>query len=227
MIGKICMVTGASGGVGKDTSLQLAERGATVVMVCRNLESGKKVLGEVKRKTNNDSIFLLQADLSSQTAIRQLATDFRNEFPFLHVLINNAAIISRKHTITSDSPETQFAVNHLAYFLLTNLLLDVLEASAPARVVNVGSEVHRDITIDFYDLESERVYCHRLVYARTKLANLLFTYELAERLRENNVTVNRLHPGVISTNLLAAYEGMPRFFRFLTMLKGAKLRGEG
>lgn len=215
------MVTGANAGIGKATALGLAKMGASVVMVCRSKERGEAALHETKRKTGNDSITLLLADLSSQTSIRQLAADFKAQYPSLHVLINNAGIIPRERTMTVDGLEMQFAVNHLAYFLLTNLLLDALKASAPARVVNVASMVHQGATINFADLQSERNYNRTRVYAWTKLANVLFTYELARRLEGTQITVNCLHPGMIATNMLTDYMGIPRSLRAAKRIMGA------
>jgi NAD(P)-dependent dehydrogenase (short-subunit alcohol dehydrogenase family) len=207
MIGKICIVTGANAGIGKATALGLAQRGATVVMVCRSRERGAAAKGEIMEKTGNQSVDMLLADLSSQAAIRHLAADFQQRYSSLHVLINNAGIIPQTRTVTEDGLEMQLAVNHLAYFLLTNLLLDLLKASAPARIMNVSSGVHAGATIDFDDLQSERAYRPSTVYGRTKLMNVLFTYELARRLQGTAVTANCLHPGVIATKLNRDYMG--------------------
>ena len=153
MIGKTCLVTGANAGIGKATARGLAKMGATVVMVCRSRERGEVALAEITRESGNDSVFLLLADLSSQTAIRNLAADFTAAYPRLHVLINNAGIIAKRRTLTEDGLETQFAVNHLAYFLLTNLLLETLKASAPARIINVSSKRSEEHTSE---LQSQR-----------------------------------------------------------------------
>lgn len=212
MNGETCIVTGANAGIGKATALGLAKMGAKVVMVCRSRERGEVALAEITRESGNDSVSLLLADLSSQTAIRNLAADFTATYPSLHVLINNAGMIPKRRTVTEDGLETQFAVNHLAYFLLTNLLLDKLKASAPARIINVSSKVHERASIDFDDLQSERSYRPTSVYAWTKLANVLFTFELARRLEATRVTANCLHPGPVATNLLADYmPSVPRF----------------
>ncbi|MCZ6479171.1 MAG: SDR family oxidoreductase [candidate division NC10 bacterium] len=219
LTGKTCMVTGANAGIGKATALGLAKMGATVVMVCRNRKRGEAALTEIKRESGNDAVSLLLADLSSQAAIQQLAQDFKARYPTLHVLINNAGIVLKKRILTNDKLETQFAVNHLAYFLLTNLLLDDLKASAPARIVNVSSQAHKGVSIDFDDLQSERSYRRTHVYAWTKLANVLFTYELARRLEGTQVTANCLHPGVIATSLIGDY--MPNPLRFMTKIIGA------
>ena len=213
------MVTGANAGIGKATALGLAKMAATVLMVCRNRERGEAALTEVKRESGNDAVSLLLADLSSQTSIRHLAADFKAKYSHLHVLINNAGIITKKRVLTEDKLETQFAVNHLAYFLLTNLLLDTLKVSGPARIVNVSSHAHQRASIDFDNLQSERSYHRTHVYAWTKLANVLFTYELSRRLEGTQVTANCLHPGVIATNLVGDY--LPRPLRFITQIIGA------
>jgi len=218
MSGRICMVTGANAGIGKATALGLAKMGGTVVMVCRSRERGEATLAEIKQESGNASVHLLLADLSSQDDIRRLAAAFNAKVPALHVLINNAGIIPRKRTVTGEGFETQFAVNHLAYFLLTHLLLDILKASAPARIVTVSSQVHHGASIDFDDLQSERAYRPTRVYASTKLANVLFTYELARRLEGTGVTANCLHPGSVATNLLADF--LPTPLRFVTKIVG-------
>ena len=222
MAGKVCMVTGANAGIGKATAQGLASTGATVVMVCRSRERGEAALSEIKEQSSNDLISLLVADLSSQAEIRKLAEDFKRQHSKLHVLVNNAGIIPRKREVTVDGFETQFAVNHLAPFLLTNLLLDVLKFSAPARIVTVASDMHRGATIDFDDLQSEHSYGPVRVYCRTKLANVLFTYELARRLEGTGVTANCLHPGVVATKLLADAMGVPGALRSTTRLIGSK-----
>ena len=221
MVGKVCLVTGSNAGIGKATVLGLANLGATVFMVCRSRERGKAALAEIKEKSSNDHVSLLVADLSSQGEIRKLAEDFKSQHSALHVLINNAGIIPRNREVTVDGLETQFAVNHLAPFLLTNLLLDLLKSSTPARVVTVASDMHRGATIDFDDLQSERAYKPLRVYCRTKLANVLFTKELARRLQGTGVTANCLHPGVVATKLLADAMGMRRTVRPTTRLIGS------
>lgn len=193
------MITGANSGIGKETAIGLAKQGATVILVCRDAAKGEAALKEIKERTGNASIDLLIADLSSQQAIRELVTDFKKRYSKLHVLINNAGLVLTKRTLTVDGIETQFAVNHLAPFLLTNLLLDVLKASAPARVVNVSSAVHKRATLE--DLQSEKKYGSFGAYGKSKLALTLFTYELARRLKGSGVTVNAVHPGMVSTNL--------------------------
>ena len=215
---KTVLITGANAGIGLTTSLGLAKLGARVLMVSRDEGRGRKAQALVKEKSGNKDVHLLVADLSDQGSVRKLARDVRENFPRLHVLLNNAAVISRRREMTDDGFERQFAVNHLAYFLLTGLVMDLLKDSAPARIVNVSSQVHAGANINFDDLQSEQSYSRTRVYGRTKLANVLFTYELARRLEGTAVTVNCLHPGVVATNLLADAGGLPRKLKAATRI---------
>ena len=207
MSGKVCLVTGANAGIGKATATGLARMGATVVMVCRSRERGEKAQTEIAAKAGSRDLDLLIADLSSQGSIRKLARTLTSRYSQLHVLVNNAGTITPRRRLTVDGIETQFAVNHLAPFLLTNLLLDTLKESAPARIVTVSSQVHSKSPLDLDDLRSGLDYTASQVYRKTKLANILFTYELARRLEGTGVTANCLHPGVIATKLLDDYMG--------------------
>jgi NAD(P)-dependent dehydrogenase (short-subunit alcohol dehydrogenase family) len=209
LTGRICVITGANRGIGRATVEGLAELGASLVLVCRRREDGESVSREIAGK-GRPTPDVVGADLSSQASIRQAASEIRARYPRLHVLINNAGIISRRREVTVDGLEMQFAVNHLGYFLLTNLLLPQLRAGAPSRIVNVASGAHSHATLDFADLQSERGYDPKEVYSRTKLANILFTYELARRLGLTGVTVNCLTPGVVATRMLGDYMGAPR-----------------
>ena len=199
MQGKVCLITGANSGIGKATALGLAQMGATVVMVCRDHARGEEVLREIKMKSGNDAVDLLIADLSSPQAIRQLADTFRQRYPHLHVLINNAGAGFTQRQESVDGVEMTFAVNYLAPFLLTNLLLDVLINSAPARIINVDSDNHRFARLDMQDLQLQRRYGFLRAYGRSKLALLLFTYELTRQLQGTGITVNALEPGPTST----------------------------
>ncbi len=209
---KICIVTGANSGIGKVTAQALAEKGATVLMVCRNERKGEAALCEIKEKSKNGNVKLLLADLSSQEEIRRLADKIRTKYPKIDVLVNNAGGINPKRTLTVDGIETTFAVNHLGYFLLTNLLLGHLKAASAARVVNVTSQVHRFARIFFDDLGLEKRYGPMLSYAQSKLANILFTYELARRLNGTAVTANTLHPGGVRTNFGKELTGLAGFY---------------
>jgi NAD(P)-dependent dehydrogenase (short-subunit alcohol dehydrogenase family) len=201
MTGKLCVVTGASSGIGKETAKGLAKLGANVVMVCRNRERGQQALSEIKKTGDDQKIELMLCDLSSQKSIREFASDFKKNHASLDVLINNAGVLNRYRSETVDGLEATFAVNHLGYFLLTNLLLDVIKKSAPARIINVSSAVHKYVAIDFDDLQNEKNYRGFGAYSKSKLANVLFTYELARRLEGTRVTANCLHPGGVGTNI--------------------------
>ncbi|HSK99666.1 MAG TPA: SDR family oxidoreductase [Rubrobacteraceae bacterium] len=206
---KVCLITGATSGIGKATAIGLANMGASVVIVGRDRDRGEAVMAEIKEKSGNASVDLVLADLSSREEIRRLADEFKEAYPRLDVLINNAGVFRTKRITTADGTETTFAVNHLAYFLLTNLLLDVLKDSAPSRIVNVGSGDHSNGTIDFDDLQGEEVYKGAKAYSQSKLANVLFTYELARRIERTGVTANCLHPGAgIRTNFGSGVSGV-------------------
>src|SRR5947208_5305679 len=198
MQGKICMVTGANSGIGKATALALAQMGATVVMVCRDRARGEEARREITTKSRKNAVDLLQADLSSQQSIRQLVEHFQHHYTHLHVLINNAGAAFPGRRETVDGLEMTFAVNYLAPFLLTNLLLDVLKASAPARIVNVSSGSHKAGYIKLDNLQSKNPYGSMKVYGQSKLAVVLFTYELARRLEGTGVIVNCLNSGFVA-----------------------------
>jgi len=204
MNGKTCLVTGANSGIGKVTALELARRGAHVVMVCRDRARGEAALAEIKRSSGNERVELMLCDLSSQADIRRFADEFKATHNRLDVLINNAGLYLRKRETTVAGIEMTFAVNHLAYFLLTNLLLDRLKRSAPARIVNVSSDAHKHGHINFDDLQGEKSYSGVKAYCHSKLANVLFTRELARRLAGTRVTVNCLHPGAVATSIFRA-----------------------
>jgi NAD(P)-dependent dehydrogenase (short-subunit alcohol dehydrogenase family) len=199
--GRTCMITGASSGIGRATAMALARQGATLVLVCRDRGRGAATVAEIQRQTGNRDVTLMLADLSLQQSIRQLAQDFLVTGRPLHVLVNNAGIVNLQRKLTSDGIEEVFAVNHLAYFLLTHLLLDRLTATPPARIVNVASDAHKFSGIDFDNLQGERRYRTMKIYGQSKLANILFTYELARRLDGSGVTANCLHPGTVATGL--------------------------
>jgi len=194
------MITGATSGLGRASAIQLGKMGARLVLVCRNRERGGELVRELQRNGNRDAE-LMFADLESQDQIRKLAGDFRATGKPLHVLLNNAGVFHLKRTVTRDGIESVFAVNHLAYFLLTMLLLDRIKQSAPARIVNVSSNLHNSASIKFDDLGGERAYGGMSSYRQSKLGNVLFTYELARRLEGTGVTVNCVHPGGVSTNI--------------------------
>ena len=201
MKSKICLVTGASSGIGKEAAKALARMGATVVMVGRGKERSEAARDEIVKETANDSVELVLADFASLAAVRKLAADFESAHSRLDILMNNAGTIPAKRQLSVDGFEMQFAVNHLAHFLLTNLLLDTIMASAPARIVNTSSGVHMRAKIDFDNLRAEKGYRFIRAYGQSKLANILFTYELARRLEGSGVTANCFTPGMTRTNL--------------------------
>jgi retinol dehydrogenase-12 len=195
------LITGATNGIGRVTAVELAAMGAELFLTYRDQARADETRTEIAAKTGNRKIYLLQADLESQSQVRAAAAEFLATGKPLHLLINNAGLGNTRRTITADGIETVFAVNHLAYFLLTRLLLDCIKRSAPARIVNVASEAHRFGTINFGDLGGEQRYRTFGAYSQSKLANILFTYELARRLAGSGVTVNCLHPGGIASGL--------------------------
>jgi retinol dehydrogenase 12 len=201
MKGRVCLVTGANSGIGRATALELARMGATVVMVARNQQKGEAARSEIKRETSNDSVDLLLADLSSLLNVRQLANEVQTKYPKLHVLINNAGLFNQPYHLSPDGYEMTFAINYLAAFLLTNLLLDKLKANAPSRIVIVSSVGHYNGHINFDDLNLEKNYSGWKAYQQSKLALVLFTRELAKRLQGTGVTANSLHPGTVATNI--------------------------
>lgn len=212
MKGKVCMITGANSGIGKVMALELAKMGANVVLVCRSRERGEASKKDIIAQSGNEAVELMVADLSLMQDVRRLADDFRKKHSHLHVLINNAALWPTKKIMTKEGLETQFAINHLSHFLLTNLLLDVIKDSAPARIINVSSGLHRRVRMDFDNLQAEKKYRHMGVYGRTKLANVYFTKELARRLNGTDVTVNAFTPGMVSTNLGRYMSSVSRWF---------------
>lgn len=212
MKGKVCMITGANSGIGKVMALELAKMGAKVVMICRSKERGEAAQKDIIAQSGNESVELMLADLSLMQEVRRLAGEFSKKHDRLHVLINNAALWPTRKMMTKEGLEMQFAINYLSHFLLTNLLLDVIKASAPARIINVSSGMHKRVRIDFDNLQAEKSYRHMGAYGRTKLANVYFTKELARKLNGTDVTVNAFTPGMVSTNLGRYMSGVPRWF---------------
>ena len=214
MSGRVCVVTGASGGIGKETAKGLARTGATVLLLVRSRERGEAARGEIVRDVPDAEVQLVLADLSVQAEVRRAAAEIIARFPRVDALVNNAASFAWKRTLTPDGIEVQWAVNHLAPFLLTNLLLDRLKESAPSRVVSMSSGAHKGGRMDWDDPQMERGrYSGLGMYARTKLANLLFTRELARRTRGTGVTATAMHPGVVATDLLLKSFPPIRLFR--------------
>ena len=220
MEGKTCLITGTTAGIGKEAARELARLGATVVVAGRNPAKCQATVQEIQQQTGNNNVDFLVADLSSLEEVRRLAQEFKGRHDRLDVLVNNAGAImlSRKQSV--DGFEMTFALNHLNYFLLTDLLLDLLKASAPSRIVNVSSASHRKARMDFQDLQGQRRFRGSQAYGRSKLANLLFTYELARRLEGTGVTANGLHPGLVATNFMANNGRVGRFLNIFVRLIG-------
>jgi len=215
MDGKVCLITGATRGIGLEAAKALARMGATVVLVGRDPTRTQDALAEVRAAAPDAKVDSLLADFTSLQSVRKLAEDFKARYPRLDVLLNNAGLIMDRREETQDGFEATFGINHLAPFVLTNLLRDVLVASAPARVVTVSSDAHRAAKLDFDDLQAKRGYIPFRVYGNSKLANILFTKALAKRLEGTRVTANCLHPGVVATGFGHNAKGL---FRHLVKL---------
>jgi NAD(P)-dependent dehydrogenase (short-subunit alcohol dehydrogenase family) len=218
--GRVVMVTGANSGMGKEIALAVSTMGATLVMVSRNRERGEAARADVEEKTGNHEVELLVADLSSQQSIRQLVREFEARHAQLHVLVNNAGVTLPKRVETEDRLEAVFATNHLGPFLLTNLLLPALVAGAPARIVTVSSGAHAMGKMDFDDLQTVRSYNEIRAYNQSKLANLLFTYELARRVAGTGVTANAVEPGFVKTNLKVPFP-----YSIFSFMRGSAVDG--
>jgi retinol dehydrogenase 12 len=222
MNGKICLVTGATNGIGKATALALAKMGATVVIVSRSPTKCAAVVNEIRRISGNEAVEALVADLSVMAEVRKVADQFKAKYQKLHVLVNNAGGAFSKRQVTLEGFEKTFALNHLGFFLLTCLLLDTLKASAPARIINVSSDAHKTAHLDFDDLQTEKGNFVFNAYGRSKLAVVVFSYELARRLAGTGVTVNVLHPGLVRTGFASNMGAVPAavinlFMRFVAL----------
>jgi retinol dehydrogenase 14 len=228
MDGRRVLVTGATSGLGLVTALRLAERGAHILLHGRDLGRASRARATILQQAPGATIEIFLADLSSQVEIRRLSAEVRQRSPRLDVLVNNAGSVFGRRLETVDGLERTFALNHLAPFLLTNLLLDRLEASSPSRVVTVSSGAHQRAALDFDDLQNRNRYSGFRVYGQSKLCNLYFTYELARRLEGTGVTANALHPGFVATNFGRTDNGlvglmMPLAHRFaMTGEEGAR-----
>jgi len=201
MKGKICLVTGATSGIGYEAALALARSGATVVLTARDKTRGETAREAIRAAVSGAEVEVLPCDLADLASVRAAAAEFKKRHNRLHVLLNNAGVWHTSRQVTKDGLEGTFAANHLGPFVLTNLLLDVLKASAPARVVNVSSSLHSRGRMNWDDLQMEKRYDGTAAYSNSKLANVLFTRELSQRLKGARVTVNSVHPGVIATSL--------------------------
>ena len=215
MQGKICLITGATSGIGFVTAQALAHQGATVVLVGRNPERAAAAVNSIQQATGNPHVACLMADLSVQDQVRQLAGEFQRRFARLDVLLNNAGAFFSRRSLSVDGLEMTLALNHLAYFLLTHLLLDTLNATPAARIVNVASDAHRNAQFDFTDPQGRQNYRGWRAYSQSKLANLLFTYELARRLADTDTSANAVHPGFVATRFGHNNRGLVGLFVWL------------
>jgi NAD(P)-dependent dehydrogenase (short-subunit alcohol dehydrogenase family) len=211
MKGKVCIITGANSGIGKATAQGLAKLDAHVVMLCRDKSRGEEALANIITVSGSESIDLLLADLSSQHSIRQFVKEFQMKFDKLHILINNAGVNPSKRYESVDGLEKAFAINTLAPFLLTNLLLPTLKNSIPARVINVASAVQSK-SINFKNLQFQKHFRSWKAYSQSKTALILLTYEFARRLNNSGITVNCLHPGAVKSNITRDYKGIIKIF---------------
>ncbi|XP_037550942.1 retinol dehydrogenase 12 [Nematolebias whitei] len=199
--GKTVLITGANTGIGKETALDLAKRGARVIMACRDVEKGEEAAASIRAAHSEAQVEVRELDLADSRSIQAFAQRLLREVSHLHVLINNAGVMMCPYTKTVDGYEMHMGVNHLGHFLLTYLLIGLLRRSAPARIVVVSSLAHNFGWIRFHDLHSQGSYNSGLAYCQSKLANVLFTRELARRLKGTNVTVNSVHPGTVNSDL--------------------------
>ena len=212
---KTVMITGANSGIGKQTARELNRIGAKVIMLCRNEERAKKAMEEIIADTGNDDIEILIGDLESQDSIRNAVSEFKKKYDKLHVLINNAGFVNFKKQFTAEGYEKTWATNHLGHFILTNLLLDVIKASSPARIINLSSFGHKMVEekpLEDMNYENKK-YNHIKAYGNSKLMNLLFTFELARRLEGTGITVNAVHPGPIRSKF-GRSKNNPWWYRF-------------
>jgi NAD(P)-dependent dehydrogenase (short-subunit alcohol dehydrogenase family) len=211
---KISLITGATGGIGEATAIELAKFNSQLILLGKDGKKGKKIIEKVKKITENENVEFFKVNLASQSEIRSFVTKFHEKYDRLDILVNNVGINAFRRQFTEDGHERIFAINHLACFLLTNLLLDTIKKSAPARIINVSSGAHWGSTIKFDDINYKKTRYNGLkVYGQSKLANIIFTYTLAEKLKDKGVTVNCLHPGKVRTNIIKLY-GLGKFWRY-------------
>ncbi len=215
MKGKVVLVTGANQGIGKESALALASMGARVTIVARDADKGRAAVEELRARAKSDAVELIVGDLSVIADTRRIAREFQAKHARLDVLLNNAGVLAAHRRLTVDGLEHTFATNHMGYFVLTTALLDLLRQSAPARVVNVASRAHVRGTMHWDDLQLEKRWSAWRAYGQSKLANILFTRELARRLEGTSVTANCLHPGVIASGFGKTDGG---FYRVLSKL---------
>lgn len=201
MTDKTVIITGGNIGIGLETAVDLAGRGARVILACRNPDKGEMAVAEVKKRSNSQNVTFSELDLASLRSVREFTERILKEQPRIDILINNAGVMAPPYSTTEDGFELQFGVNHLGHFLLTNLLLDRIKEAPSARIITLSSSAHAYGKINFDDLQSKLSYSARGAYSQSKLANILFTRTLAQQLKGSNVTAYSVHPGVVRTNL--------------------------
>jgi len=225
MEGKLCLVTGGTAGIGLSTAEMLASRGADLILLGRDEERGRAAVADIEGATGRRPN-VISVDLSDQSAVREFCTWLTSTHPRLDVLVNNAGAMFGRRRLSADGIEMTFALNHLSYFMLANLLIPSLQAVPRARILNVASDAHLGTTIDFGDLQGERHYSGWRAYKRSKLCNLLFTYELARRLAGSSITANALHPGFVSSRIGVRNEWTgPLVWKLLTSFAISPERG--
>ncbi|XP_049421019.1 retinol dehydrogenase 12, like [Epinephelus fuscoguttatus] len=209
---KTVVITGANTGIGKETAIDLAKRGAKVIMACRDMEKAQAAVKEVIENSGNENVVCMKLDLADSKSIQEFAEAINKDEPKLNILINNAGVMVCPYGKTADGFEMQIGVNHFGHFLLTYLLIDLIKKSAPARIVTVSSMAHSWGSINLEDINSEKSYNKNSAYSQSKLANILFTRSLAKRLEGTGVTTYSLHPGVVQTELWRHLSGPQQFF---------------
>lgn len=222
MQNKICLITGATSGIGKAAALKLADLGATLILLSRNEKKGKKICNEIKQKNNNVQVKFYKVNISSMNEVRNVSERIKTDFERIDVLINNAGARFDKYFKNDEGIELTFATNHLGHFLLTLLLFKMLKKSAQGRIINVSSSAHSRGTKDLEDLVVPQNYDRKLAYGRSKLANLYFTYELSSRLKKTNISVNAVDPGGVATNFSknnGLYAWMKHYLSYILQLK--------
>ncbi|XP_054478643.1 retinol dehydrogenase 12, like [Anoplopoma fimbria] len=208
---KTVIITGANTGIGKETAIDLAKRGAKVIMACRDMERGEAAVKEVTEISGSENVVCMKLDLADTKSIREFAEAINKGEPKLNILINNAGVMVCPYGKTTDGFEMQIGVNHFGHFLLTHLLIDLIKRSAPARIITVSSMAHSWGSINLEDINSEKGYDKKAAYSQSKLANVLFTRTLAKKLEGTGVTTYSLHPGVVQTDLWRHLSGPQQF----------------